>query len=204
MWTAAILAGGRGRRLGGIDKSALQVGGRSILDRQLALVRQITPHILIVGSHGGAPAAAGIRTVPDRVAGAGALGGLYTALMEATTDQVLVMACDMPFVTIPLLAELAARGAHADAVMPRDDRGPHPLCASYLRRIAPHLRACIDAGALGVQDALRALDVQDLDGEALARLDDSGVLLLNVNSPDDYARAVAVAGAIDQSPEKGT
>src|SRR5882762_4393485 len=55
MWTAAILAGGQARRLGGRDKSALRVGAESILERQLAVLRALTPHILIVGHHPPSP-----------------------------------------------------------------------------------------------------------------------------------------------------
>src|SRR6187551_1196657 len=93
-WTAAILAGGQARRLGGIDKSALVVGTRSILERQLSLLHGITSHILIVGSGGSEVQSDGIRirVVADRIPGAGALGGLYTALVEAPTEQVLVIA----------------------------------------------------------------------------------------------------------------
>src|SRR5512139_3858067 len=106
MWTAAILAGGQARRLGGLNKSALAVGASTVLQRQLAALHGLTPHILIVGRDSMPGLDGGIRVVPDRVAGAGALGGVYTALLEAPTDVVLVMACDMPYVTAPFLEAL--------------------------------------------------------------------------------------------------
>ncbi len=192
MWTAAILAGGRARRLGGIDKSALLIGGRSILDRQLAVLDSLTPHILIVASDEHRYREAGVPVVRDRIAGAGSLGGLYTALVEAPTEQLVVMACDMPFLTAPFLARLAALGAGADAAVPRDAQGlRHPLCAAWARRAAPHLRARIDAGRLRVIDALDGLNVREMDSHELAQCDPEGRLLLNVNTPDDYARATA-------------
>jgi molybdopterin-guanine dinucleotide biosynthesis protein A len=191
MWTGAILAGGQARRLGGIDKSALVVGTDSILDRQLSLLRGLTPHILIVA--GGLPKA---RTgdaivVTDRISGAGALGGLYTALIDAPTEQVLVIANDMPFLTAPFLARLAERGEGVDVALPCDERGRHPLCASYDRRIAGHLKARIDRGELRVGDALAGLDVRELGPDELATFDPDGRLLLNVNTPADYERARA-------------
>lgn len=190
-WTAAILSGGEARRLGRIDKSALTVGATSILDRQLSVLRGLTPHILIVtGDRGRAQAApAGVRMVVDLVPGAGALGGVYTALVEAATDQVLVIGCDMPFLNAPFVTYLAERGRGVDAAVPRDDRGRHPLCASYARRAAGHVRARIDAGALKVGDALEGLDVRELGPDELAPFNRDGRLLLNVNTPDDYARA---------------
>jgi molybdenum cofactor guanylyltransferase len=97
VWTAAILAGGQARRFGGADKSALPVGGHSILARQLAVLRSLTPHILIVASDERRYREAHVPVVLDRIQGAGSLGGIYTALVESPTDQVLVVACDMPF-----------------------------------------------------------------------------------------------------------
>ena len=189
MWTAAILAGGRARRLGGLDTSALPVGERSVLDRQLEMLRGLTPHILIVGHDDLRYREAGVRVVVDRIAGAGALGGLYTALVAAPTQQSIVMACDMPFLTAPFLARLAERGTGADAALPCDERGRHPLCASYDRRIAGHLKARIDRGELRVGDALAGLDVRELGPDELAPFDPDGRLLLNVNTPADYQRA---------------
>jgi molybdopterin-guanine dinucleotide biosynthesis protein A len=208
MWTAAILAGGQARRLGGRDKSALRVGADSILERQLAVLRTLTPHILIVGSASakasadkhtfaavsGGKAQADVRVVEDRMAGAGALGGLYTALVEAPTEQVLVIACDMPFISAPFLTALAGLGAGVDAAVPRDGHGPHPVCASYQRRIAARLKTRIDAGVLRIADALRDLQVRDIGPDELAPFDPDGRLLLNVNTPADYERARRAAG----------
>ena len=166
------------------------VGTRSILERQLSLLHGITSHILIVGSGGSEVQSGGIRirVVADRIPGAGALGGLYTALMEAPTEQVLVIACDMPCLTAPFLARLAALGEHVDAAVPRDARGRHPLCASYSRRVAGHLKARIESGDLRVIEALADLNVLELGPDELAPFDSDGLLLLNVNTPDDYAR----------------
>jgi molybdopterin-guanine dinucleotide biosynthesis protein A len=192
LFSAAILAGGQARRLGGRDKSALVVGAASILERQLTVLRAITPHILIVGGDPSYEQIAGVPVVADRVAGAGALGGLYSALVEAPTEQVLVIACDMPFLTAPFLSRLAALGADAEAAVPRDADGPHPLCASYQRGAAGRLKIRIDAGALRIIDALADLAVREMGPDEVASFNENGRLLLNVNTPDDYRRAQAL------------
>jgi molybdopterin-guanine dinucleotide biosynthesis protein A len=192
-WSAAILAGGRGRRLGGADKSALVIGTRSILDRQIALLRPLTPHLLIVTNDRSRVQASGVRVVEDRIAGAGALGGVYTALEEASTDHVLIIGCDMPFLTGPFLKYLIEQAGNADVVVPRDARGRHPLCALYARHISPGLYARIHAGDLRVGAALEDVAVCDLGPDMLAPFDPDGRLLLNVNTPEDYARAVSMA-----------
>jgi molybdopterin-guanine dinucleotide biosynthesis protein A len=202
-WTAAILAGGQARRLGGLDKSALVVGTRSILDRQLSVLHGLTPHLLIVTSGRSSVQAIDVPVVVDRIVGAGALGGLYTALVEAPTEQVLVIGCDMPFLTAPFLRHLAECGRNVDVTVPRNELGRHPLCASYARRTASHFRNRIDAGDLRIGAALVDLTVRELGPEDLAPFDGDGGLLLNVNTPEDYARARAIAAARGHSPQAG-
>src|SRR5262249_3905399 len=98
MASAAILAGGQARRFGGRDKSALLVGGRSILERQLDVLGRLTDDILLVGTSA-VPTPVAIRGVPDRVPFSGPLGGLDAALDAARDDRVVIVACDMPFIT---------------------------------------------------------------------------------------------------------
>ena len=167
------------------------VGTRPILERQLSLLRSLTSHILIVGSERSEVQSGGIPVAVDRIPGAGSLGGLYTALMEAPTEQVLVIACDMPFLNAPFLTYLMERGRDADAAVPCDARGLHPLCASYTRRIAGHLHRQIAAGRLRISDALVDLAVQEIGPDELAPFDRDGRLLCNVNTPEDYDLARA-------------
>jgi molybdopterin-guanine dinucleotide biosynthesis protein A len=188
-FTAAILAGGQGRRLGGRDKSALVIGGGSVLDRQIAVLGGLTPHVLVVRSGPVRDRRADAVMVTDCIAGAGALGGLYTALVTAPTEQVLVIACDMPFLDAPFLTYLASRGEDVEAAMPRDAQGRHPLCASYHRGVADRLRARIMRGDLRVLDAVAELDVRDIGPDEMAPFDPDGTLLMNVNTPQDHLAA---------------
>lgn len=196
-WTAAILAGGQARRLGGIDKSALVVGARSILDRQLTLLRELTTHLLVVTNDRSRVQLVGVPVVVDRIGGAGALGGLYTALVEAPTEQVLIIGCDMPFLTAPFLQFLVEQGRDTDAAVPRDEQGRHPLCASYTRRTAPLFHARIKAGDLRIGEALMDLTVREVGPADLAPFNPDGRLLLNVNTPEDYQRARSI-GAVHE------
>jgi molybdopterin-guanine dinucleotide biosynthesis protein A len=167
------------------------VGSRSILERQLSLLHGLATHILIVGGDRSDLQSAGTQVAPDRIQGAGALGALYTALMDAPTEQVLVIACDMPFLTAPFLTYLAERGSDVDAAVPCDARGRHPLCASYARRIAGHLHRRIVAGNLRVGAALEDLSVLEIGPDELKPFNQDGRLLCNVNTPEDYDRARA-------------
>jgi molybdopterin-guanine dinucleotide biosynthesis protein A len=194
--TAAILVGGRARRLGGLDKSAVRVGGRAILARQIAALVGVADRIVLVGT-ATAPAGlpAPVDAIPDARPDHGSLGGLYTALVAAG-GPVLVLACDMPFVTAPFLAHLLEAAPDADAVVPRDAGGLHPLCAVYRPGCLPAFEQALAAGRLTIVDVLPSVRVHEIGPDEVRRFDPDGVLLMNVNRPEDLARADArAAGA---------
>jgi molybdopterin-guanine dinucleotide biosynthesis protein A len=190
-WDAAILAGGQARRLEGRDKSALPIAGMRVIDRQLAALRPLTSRIAIVGGPPERSGDAGVPVVPDRLPDVGPLGGLYTAL-HGGSERIIVLACDLPFVTTPFLRYLLEAGRDADVTLPRTGAGLHPLCAAYAAGIAPLIRRLIDEGVRKVQEALGVLRLHVVEGAALAAHDPDGRLLHNINTPDDYARAIAL------------
>ena len=189
--SAAILAGGRAARFDGADKASLVVGGRRIVERQLAALASVAGDVRIVGNDPARYADLGVVVIPDLVTGAGPLGGVYTALADARHARVLVLACDLPFVSAALLDRLAIEsgtGEEVDAVVPRTRRGLEPLCAMYRKRCAGAARRQIDAGDLRMTAFVAGLRVRELDCRTLAA-EDEGTLFENVNTPHDYARA---------------
>ncbi|MGH9173437.1 MAG: molybdenum cofactor guanylyltransferase [Vicinamibacterales bacterium] len=187
--TAAILVGGKARRFNGAVKPALKVGERTILERQLAALDAAGIHeILLVGSWR-APQIPGVRHVADAVEEPSALGGMYSALLVATSSIVVVLAGDLPFLEARFLSRLTALEPDEDAAAPRIAGRWHPLCAAYRRRVAPGLKRRLDRSAFRVSDALTDMHVRELTAEDLAPLDGDGMLLMNVNTPDDHQRA---------------
>lgn len=186
MWSAAILAGGRGRRLGGLAKGALVIDGEAVIDRQLAVLRGRARDIVLVGFRGPGPAPCPV--VDDVRPGTGPLGALLTALMSATTDRVFVLAGDMPFITAPFVEYLAALAPQARAVVPVSAGRWQPLCAMYARDAAAELSAALDSGERTVAAAVERLRPRLVGDEDLAPFDRDGRLLVNLNTPDDLAR----------------
>lgn len=203
MPSAAILAGGRATRFGGLDKGAVIVQGRSILDRQLTALTQVTDDILYVGAKPPAEYRRLLREVPDRLPGLGPLGGLDAALAAARDDTVLVVAGDMPFLTAAFLEYLARMAGDAgsmgnpgsiDAAVPRTALGTHPLAAAYRRACQPRVRARLAAGELAMRGLLEELQVLEIGHDAIARFGDPGRLLANVNTPADYEELAGLLG----------
>ena len=186
--SAAILAGGTARRLGGVRKALLTLDGVPIIERQLAELRTLADPIFIVAPDPGPFGYLGLRVVPDRIPGCGALGGVYTATVESPCDRVLVVACDMPFLDAEFL-EYLANHHDGDIVIPRSRRGLEPLCAIYTRRCAEPIRARLERGALEASVLPEAVAVEEIGPESLAAYDPDGLLFANVNTPHDYDRA---------------
>jgi molybdopterin-guanine dinucleotide biosynthesis protein A len=133
---SAILAGGKATRMGGRQKALLEVGGRPILDRQLDV---LPGEVFVVG--------ATLRDLPrvdDPVPGAGPLVGILAAILHR--PRVLVVACDMPYLSAALI-EALDRG-DADAVVPVCEGRLEPLCAVYTRACEAPIRRAIAAGDL--------------------------------------------------------
>lgn len=157
------------------------------------------PPVLIANAPDAATWAPGLACRADVVQGAGALGGLLTAVDAAA--PVVCVAWDMPFVTAALLRALGAALDHADAVLPESDgpRGVEPLCAAYGPACGPAMRAALARGdqrAIGFHDAVRVRRLATAD---VLQYGDPGVLFFNVNTPDDLLRAESLWQAQDSS-----
>lgn len=184
--TLALIAGGKGSRLGGVAKGLLRWRGAPLLEHQLAL-RPLFADLLLVCADPAPYAAWGLRSVADVVPGRGAPGGVHAALVHARTPWVLALGCDMPFVTEAALAPLlAARSADVDAVAYRVGGRLEPLLALYRRELA-----ALWAPQLGAQPGpsfgqlLAPARVLLLEEAALRAVDPELASVRSVNTPAD-------------------
>jgi molybdopterin-guanine dinucleotide biosynthesis protein A len=185
---AAILAGGTARRFGGRDKSRLIVRGRPIIVRQVEVLQRVAAQIFIVSNDASRFADLGLDVHPDLVPGAGAMGGVYTALEASRADRVVVVACDMPFLDSAVLNRLVDLAAGADAAWVRSASGPEPLLACYRRGARVAVRRAIDGGRLTLADLATELDVRELAADDLTAFGRVEELLANLNSPADHRK----------------
>lgn len=190
MHAAAILAGGESRRFGA-DKAMADLGGAPMIARVAGKLRA---DALAVVGHAQAAAllnAAALRDPADAVRGP--LAGVLAALDWAQAlgaEWLMTAPCDTPLLPRDLHEQLiaAAEAAGASAAHARTDDGVHALCAVWRPALAARLRA---AFANGVHPPVRelapdAVEVAFADAE----------VFLNVNTPDDLARARGrIAGA---------
>lgn len=183
-----VLTGGKSSRMGK-DKAFLDFGGCTLLERALALLREVCPTVVIVGDP---DAFAKYGTViPDIFSGCGPLSGIHAALDHSSADLNLVLAVDMPFVTSQLLTHIveAAEESPAIVTVPRSASGFQPLCAVYRRPFAAVAERALRAGKYKIDAAFAGLDVRVMEEAELTAAGFSEQSFMNLNSPDDLRAA---------------
>jgi molybdopterin-guanine dinucleotide biosynthesis protein A len=202
--TLAILGGGKGKRLGGAPKGLITLKGRTILEMQLDLLPSFTeglfvasdpsPYATLLAAH------PEVRVVPDVIPGKGAPGGVHAALAAASSEWVVTLACDMPFVTPKVIQVLLSeRAPDVDVVAFQAAGRLQPLLAAY--------RASIHAAwgrALATDPPLRLLigkfRARLLPEDRLQRADPKLRSLEGINAPADLARLGASLPPAAPSP----
>ncbi len=145
LFSAIVLAGGRGTRLGGVDKAVLEVGGVALLERTLASV-SAAEHVVVVGPPRVLPP--GVQAAQEDPPGGGPVAALAAGvhqLLGHGADVVVVLACDMPFLTSAHVARLVRAGGSSarDGAVYVDDTGRRQhLAAAY--RVEPLRTALAD------------------------------------------------------------
>ena len=189
-----VLAGGAGRRMGGLDKAALQVAGISLLDRVLAAARPVCDRLVVVGPPR-ATAVADVEFVSEAAPGGGPVPAILAGVEAAGPgcDVVLVMAVDLPLLTTGHLRRLVAAldSSGAGAAASAEEGGPNPLLAAYEVADLAARAAGLGVGPGG--SARRLLP----DDPVMVDLDPAG---LNVNRPEDLAAAEILAVQDEQPP----
>lgn len=187
--TGVVQAGGKSTRMGGAPKALLELGGRRIIERVVDVLAAVTDEVLVVTNTPDLYAFLGLPMVPDAFPAHGSLGGIYSGLAAAPGAVAFTVACDMPFLHRDVARLVVSRAGEADVVLPRVGGQLETLHAAYGKGCLPHIEARLRAGQLrivGFFDAVRVLEVSE---EEVARVRDPAVVFMNVNTPEELARA---------------
>lgn len=184
--TGIILAGGKSERMGA-DKSLLPFLGRPLIQHIHGQLRPYFSEILVAGDSVERYAFLEARLVSDEVPGQGPLRGIVSALAASQNDLNFVIACDIPWVDHALLKILLREAHGCDCVVPVTLEGYYePLFAVYRKSALPAMRRALEAGQRRVVAAFSDCRVRTVVVPDRKWLD-------NINTPDDYERAIRCA-----------
>ncbi len=192
MLTLAIQAGGKSSRMGQ-DKALMPFRGVPLVQYGLERLAHLANEIIITTNNPDAYRFLGVPLYRDIRPDRGTLGGLYTALASATNDLVAVVACDMPFASIPFFvaASKLLVTHEADVVIPQTEHGFEPLHALYRREACIHpIERALDADKWKVISWFDDVKVHALTLEETAVYNPDGLAFRNLNTPEDLAKAL--------------
>jgi molybdopterin-guanine dinucleotide biosynthesis protein A len=178
--TGVVLAGGQGRRMGGVDKGLKRLREKPMV--QWAIERfapQVDEVLINANQNLEAYAAFGHRVVPDAIGGyAGPLAGLHRGLTEASHDLVATVPCDSPFLPLDLVSRLHAAmdAADAELTVARTGEQPHPVFCLCRRSVLGSLTAFLESGGRKIDAWYSALKIVEVP------FDDQPEAFSNINT----------------------
>jgi len=184
--TGVILAGGLGRRMGGIDKGLQELRGRPMVHWVVErLAPQVDELLINANQNGERYAAFGHRVVPDQIPDfAGPLAGLHAALSAAAYPLVATAPCDSPFLPADLVSRLfsALTATGADLAVARTFDQPHPVFCLCRRNVQPHLTEFLAGGGRKIDRWYATLKVVEV------AFDDEADAFENINTREELGR----------------
>jgi molybdenum cofactor guanylyltransferase len=190
--TGIVLAGGQGRRMGGVDKGLVLLEGTPMVAHVLArLSPQVGAMLINANQNLERYAEFGVPVVPDAIGGfAGPLAGLHAGLTRVTGDLAVTVPCDSPFLPPDLVGRLAAvlTERRAQLAVAKTFDQPHPVFCLVRRDVLPHLAAFLAAGGRKIDAWYATLDVVEVP------FDDEADAFRNINTAAELS--AATSGAI--------
>jgi molybdopterin-guanine dinucleotide biosynthesis protein A len=192
-YSAVVLAGGRATRLGGVNKAQLEIAGASLLERVIGALRPVAEQIVVVGHLAGDNPPSDVQVLPDALEEHGTLVGIYTGLRAVRNEVALVVACDMPFLSAPLLGRIARLSEGYDVAVPVVHGYLEALHAAYRRSCLPVMEEAIRRRQFKIIDFYPDVKVREVHEREMRDLDPDFRSFLNVNTPADLERARTLA-----------
>jgi molybdopterin-guanine dinucleotide biosynthesis protein A len=195
--SAVVLAGGRGRRMGMVEKALLEFKGKTIIERLLeSLFRIVDEVILSVRDNAQKEKfrpvlekfpAHEIRFCFDTLEDAGPLEGIRAGLLESRSEYSFVCAGDMPFINIRVVDLLFEKASGHDAALPRwEDRKFEPLHAVYSRKLIPEIEKALEKGRCSVlTPVFKMQDIIFVEISEIREFDPELRTFANINTVED-------------------
>ena len=183
--TGLILAGGQGRRMGGVDKGLQPLRGKAMAQWALErLAPQVQELLINCNQNLESYARFGHRLVPDEVGGfAGPLAGLHAGLKAASHPLVVTVPCDSPFLPHDLVSRLNAGLADNDLAVAKTGRQAHPVFSLVRKDVLQNLEAFLAGGGRKIDAWYASLRTAEI------AFDDEADAFRNINTLEELGKA---------------
>ena len=183
--TGIVLAGGLGRRMGGVDKGLQDLRGKPMVEWVLErFAPQVSEILINANQNRERYAAFGHAVVADDIGGfAGPLAGLHAGLKAANHDLVATVPCDSPFLPLDLVRRLDSFLGDNDLAVAKTGEQPHPVFVLTRRSIRENLERFLASGGRKIDAWYASLSVVEVS------FDDEAEAFRNINTADELRQA---------------
>lgn len=189
MSSALILAGGSNRRYP-ILKPFISIRGKTIIERQLRVLSTLFDEVLLSTNLPDAFFKLGIPMVGDIGRSSGPLSGILSGLLNAASDRLFVVACDMPFIKKEVIELILSKKQKAPVVLCSYNGKVHPLIGLYERSLIDKIESYIEKGHYRVFDFINKLDSCIIDESDIKKVDPEGCSFVNINTPEELKKII--------------
>jgi molybdopterin-guanine dinucleotide biosynthesis protein A len=182
--TGIVLAGGLGRRMGGVDKGLQPLRGKPMVEWVLArLAPQVAEIIINANQNTATYGKFGHRVVGDEISGfAGPLAGLHAGLKAAAHPLVVTVPCDSPFLPADLVFRLQQELKENDLAVAKTGDQAHPVFALVRKAVLGNLEAFLTGGGRKIDAWYASLKHVEV------RFDDQPDAFRNINTREELDR----------------
>jgi molybdopterin-guanine dinucleotide biosynthesis protein A len=183
--TGLVLAGGQGRRMGGVDKGLQLLRGKPMAQWVLErLAPQVDELLINCNQNLEAYARFGHRIVPDEIGGfAGPLAGLHAGLKAATHPLVVTVPCDSPFLPFDLVARLKTALGQCDLAVAKTGDQAHPVFSLVRKDVLENLERFLAGGGRKIDAWYASLNAIEVS------FDDEADAFRNINTLEELGKA---------------
>ena len=190
--TGFITAGGLSSRMG-TDKAWLILDGKPMIERVINALYPATDALAVI-ANSSAFSKLGFEVFSDSQTDVGPLEAIRTALANSRTPKVLLVGCDLPFVTTELFNLLLSFESDHQAIVPIGPDGrQEPLCAVYDVRALDTVSRLIDQGNRKISILFDHVPTRFIPFHLIASLSGSELFFENINTPEDYERILKLS-----------
>ncbi len=189
--SGAILAGGKSSRMN-LPKGLIQIDGKTLINSIASVLQMLVGEMMLIAND---PVynQNGYLKYKDLIEGKGPASGIHSALHHARYEKVLIVSCDVPFVSVELFQYLLEQSEGKKILVPVHQGKMEPLMGVYSKSILPEFLDCMEKGQCKMHEILKSLNADFINVPADLF---SEKLFTNINTPEDLRKAFPEYGSL--------
>ncbi len=197
--SAIVLSGGLNTRMGGKNKSFLPIGKETFLQRIISILKSSCKDIIIATKcpkeYSDFKLDQEIKVVKDSFNKRTPLSGIHAGLCSCSCEYAFVVGCDMPFIKKGVI-ELLREKIEKDFLIIVPKQGIHyqPLCAIYSKGCISHIENLIKLEKFKVGELFKRVKIKEVDEKEFIKVDPTLKSFININTEEDYKKALLYEG----------